>query len=639
MLATGTGAEVQRPLATVVVGGLLSSTALTLFVLPALYRLFPRAGRSSPRAVDRPPRLRARRRVMRAWRGIPILSSCCWRAGASRRRRRPRPRRPPRRAPRRHDGAPSVRGERAAQPRHGHGRAARAAALHARAAPARRRRAGRPRHDRARARARRRRSRRRTTSGARPSSSRPRTRATSSSCAGSTRRARRSTTPTSAGARRSASPPRTGASTSSRYLRRARRGGRSPRHAAADAALLRGGERHATTWSRSSLDRGAAVERARPVRRHAAHGRLRQGPRRDGGAPRRARRRPDAEGPGGADGARSEARPEAERVPRARGVVAARGAPGSPRRRSAASSTSSATSAGASGPACSSSWCRSGRRSSARARGGSWSRLLGLAFGLTAYAGGFLWLWHLVDPFLGGRRLVGAALWIVYGVWFASGSPSTPPLFRGIRRRGWPLVVAGVPPLLVVEWLQPQLFPLYAGSGPRRARRPRRRSRTWAGPLLLTALLGGAEPGRRSRPGDGVGAAAAAGADWVATARVALASLAYGCVRIAGDRGARPRRARLRVGVVQANLGLLEKSAQAWSRTAGTSSRRASCWRDGDARPRRLARDGLRARAPPPAADRRPARSARTLTVPLLFGATSVDEEDGRRRSSRTRRS
>jgi cobalt-zinc-cadmium resistance protein CzcA len=39
-LATGTGAEVQRPLATVVIGGLVSSTALTLFVLPALYRLF-----------------------------------------------------------------------------------------------------------------------------------------------------------------------------------------------------------------------------------------------------------------------------------------------------------------------------------------------------------------------------------------------------------------------------------------------------------------------------------------------------------------------------------------------------------------------------------------------------------------------
>lgn len=39
-LATSTGAEVQRPLATVVIGGLTSSTLLTLLVLPALYRIF-----------------------------------------------------------------------------------------------------------------------------------------------------------------------------------------------------------------------------------------------------------------------------------------------------------------------------------------------------------------------------------------------------------------------------------------------------------------------------------------------------------------------------------------------------------------------------------------------------------------------
>lgn len=35
----GAGAEVQRPLATVVIGGILSSTMLTLLVLPALYRM------------------------------------------------------------------------------------------------------------------------------------------------------------------------------------------------------------------------------------------------------------------------------------------------------------------------------------------------------------------------------------------------------------------------------------------------------------------------------------------------------------------------------------------------------------------------------------------------------------------------
>jgi cobalt-zinc-cadmium resistance protein CzcA len=38
-IATGTGAEVQRPLATVVIGGILSSTVLTLLVLPLLYQM------------------------------------------------------------------------------------------------------------------------------------------------------------------------------------------------------------------------------------------------------------------------------------------------------------------------------------------------------------------------------------------------------------------------------------------------------------------------------------------------------------------------------------------------------------------------------------------------------------------------
>ena len=36
-LSTSTGAEVQRPLASVVIGGLFSSTMLTLFLLPVLY--------------------------------------------------------------------------------------------------------------------------------------------------------------------------------------------------------------------------------------------------------------------------------------------------------------------------------------------------------------------------------------------------------------------------------------------------------------------------------------------------------------------------------------------------------------------------------------------------------------------------
>jgi cobalt-zinc-cadmium resistance protein CzcA len=45
LFATGPGSEIQRPLAIVVIGGLVSSTLLTLILLPILYRRFgePRA--------------------------------------------------------------------------------------------------------------------------------------------------------------------------------------------------------------------------------------------------------------------------------------------------------------------------------------------------------------------------------------------------------------------------------------------------------------------------------------------------------------------------------------------------------------------------------------------------------------------
>ena len=47
-LNVGTGAEVQRPLATVVIGGIISSTLLTLLVLPALLRLAHRGPDHEP---------------------------------------------------------------------------------------------------------------------------------------------------------------------------------------------------------------------------------------------------------------------------------------------------------------------------------------------------------------------------------------------------------------------------------------------------------------------------------------------------------------------------------------------------------------------------------------------------------------
>jgi cobalt-zinc-cadmium resistance protein CzcA len=51
LFATGPGSEIQKPLAAVVIGGLVSSTLLTLFILPTLYRIFERDERPVRQAV------------------------------------------------------------------------------------------------------------------------------------------------------------------------------------------------------------------------------------------------------------------------------------------------------------------------------------------------------------------------------------------------------------------------------------------------------------------------------------------------------------------------------------------------------------------------------------------------------------
>lgn len=55
LFATGPGSEIQKPLAAVVIGGLISSTLLTLFILPTLYRVFERKSQPAPHPLPDPP--------------------------------------------------------------------------------------------------------------------------------------------------------------------------------------------------------------------------------------------------------------------------------------------------------------------------------------------------------------------------------------------------------------------------------------------------------------------------------------------------------------------------------------------------------------------------------------------------------
>jgi len=55
LFAQGPGSEIQKPLAAVVIGGLITSTLLTLFILPTLYIVFERKARPAPQPLPGPP--------------------------------------------------------------------------------------------------------------------------------------------------------------------------------------------------------------------------------------------------------------------------------------------------------------------------------------------------------------------------------------------------------------------------------------------------------------------------------------------------------------------------------------------------------------------------------------------------------
>jgi apolipoprotein N-acyltransferase len=257
---------------------------------------------------------------------------------------------------------------------------------------------------------------------------------------------------------------------------------------------------------------------------------------------------------------------------------------------------------------------------------------VGLVFGLTAYLGGFAWLLDLVDAFLAGNRLLGGVLWLAYGMWFAAGFVLYAGVFRRIRARGWPFVAAAVPPLLALEWLQPHIFPVYAG-GALVAVPALIQTADLGGPLLLTALVAGANVVGFTTWRWWRGSGPRPLAWWTGGAAVALLVLAYGHVRTAMLEAAIRSAPGLRVGVVQANLGLLEKRTQALvshqRHLEATRALLAGDPLDLVVWPETAYVGGLRRPLP---VSGRPVRA--DLAVPLLFGSNSVREENGQRRKS-----
>ena len=267
----------------------------------------------------------------------------------------------------------------------------------------------------------------------------------------------------------------------------------------------------------------------------------------------------------------------------------------------------------------------------ARSRRWTASAWLGFTFGFVAHAGGFSWLWRLVAVFLGGNVVLGAVLWLAHAVWFSLGYALLAVAYRRVRRQGWPLAVAALPPWLALEWLQPALFPVHLGDT--------LVDRTafvqivdLGGPLLASALLLAVNlalceswrwwRGARPRPL----------ALWIAVAGALAAAGGYGSWRSAAVERSLADAPQLRLALVQGNLGALEKRRDAsrlhrhylaqTRELPEASDLELVIW------PETVYARGLQ--GPLPISGELIREDLRT---PLLFGATLLRVESGRRRS------
>lgn len=267
-----------------------------------------------------------------------------------------------------------------------------------------------------------------------------------------------------------------------------------------------------------------------------------------------------------------------------------------------------------------------------RRRGWGAAAAAGLVFGAVAHAGGHLWLWRLVDVFLGGDRGLGALLWAAHELWFAAGFGLYALLFAVVRARGGSLAAAGIAPWLLVEWLQLQIFPVHAGSSLAGVT-PLVQIADLGGPLALSACVLVVDLAvYRTLAWRFAGARRPTGS-WAAVGLLLVGMLVYGAVRIRWVETRMERAPSVPVGLVQANLEVLEKRREA---RRGHEVHVALTRELLAAGPLELVvwpeTAELRAiRGPLPVSGR---FVVEDLGVPLLFGGTVVDPDGGRRARS-----
>jgi apolipoprotein N-acyltransferase len=195
--------------------------------------------------------------------------------------------------------------------------------------------------------------------------------------------------------------------------------------------------------------------------------------------------------------------------------------------------------------------------------GRTWRHTLavGWLYGTVMCAGGYHWLVEFLSVFSGYGYAASALFWLLFSAYLGFNFGIYGLLYRALRRRGWQTSLVAIPPLLLIEWLYPSLFPTYLANSLHR-QTVLIQIADLGGPMLVTSVMAlinlsifGVWRWRRLRDAPTL--------VWGLTvAALALATI-YGTVRIAQVEAQMAAAPVLRLGIVQVNMGIFEKRTDA----------------------------------------------------------------------------
>lgn len=266
-----------------------------------------------------------------------------------------------------------------------------------------------------------------------------------------------------------------------------------------------------------------------------------------------------------------------------------------------------------------------------RTRSLSSSLKIGWLCGTVAIAGGYHWMLEFTQRFSGFGLVLTLSIFAVFSIWLGLQFGVQAVLYTAVRRRGWSVIWAALPPFLATEWLFPKLFPVHLGHALIHVP-PLAQTADLGGPLMLSLLVGVTNIAAFELLGWARRGTDAPVHATVAAIGIVAATLAYGWASIRQVDAQADQAPRLSVGVVQVNMGVFEKQEQMLEAHRRYLEQSAALEADGPVDllvwPESAYNHPRFGRALPLIA----LEVRQGLRAPLLFGALSVDHQEPPRR-------